>query len=663
MNRKIESALVWIGPALLLLGFCLHRLWTQWPSGRFAELIAIALVALGLAKLLQRLAGASSATWLTAIWCVALLVFAGPTSVLATALFFLSLAALGGLLFPSQPLPLQVLLGALMSAGLIGWLLPLPIHYTWTYSVLCAGLIVWRRNHLRAQIQTAFAGWNASIAASPGSAAFGVTALGLAMTPIWLPTLQYDDLAYHLRLPWQLQQQGFYDAAPEHQVWAFAPWASDILQAIPQLIAHQEARGPVNAVWGMLLGSAIWQIGRNIGMPPKARWLTVALAASLPLTAALAASMQTELLTAATLAWMAALVTQPRGADLRFWLALAILAGGLAELKLVALAMALMMVAWALARHRWPSPIGIMLVLLVGTAIASSSYAYGWLLAGNPLLPLFNSVFKSPYFAHQDFSDPRWQSGFQPDLIWNLTFSTHDYLEAYDGAAGFAMVGLCGIWLLALLRRQTRALAWVSTLLLLLPLIPLQYVRYAYPGMVLLCVPLVATLFLTLHERSSLVFVIALCAINFSFQANANWMLRNGALKQTIKAAGRDLPLMKRYAPQRALAMSIRASGEEGGNVLVLGGNAPFFAEFGSLGRSVSWYAPSLQTLAIRADQDDTGRAWLELLRQQRIRHVIVDPPSGPAFSHALLLLGATRREAIGETTWWSLPAEPKSSN
>ncbi|TMN19020.1 hypothetical protein [Pseudoxanthomonas sp. X-1] len=662
MNRKIESALVWLGPVLLLLGFCLHHLWTQWPSGRFAELVAIALAALGLAKLLQRLAGGSLATWLAAIWCLALLLFAGPIPVLATALFFLSLAALGGLLCPSQPLPLQVLLGALMSAGMIGWLLPLPLHSGWSYGVLCAGLIVWRRKHLRIQLRTTAAAWTAAVAASPGSAAFGIVALGLATTPAWLPTLQFDDLAYHLRLPWQLQQQGFYAAAPEHQVWALAPWAADILQAIPQLIAHQEARGPVNAVWIVLLGGGLWRIGGNLGVPPQARWLTVALAASLPLTAALAASMQTELLTAAALVWMAALVTQPRSAGLRFWLALAVLAGGLAELKLVALAMAAVMVIWALARHRWPSPARGLIALLVGAAIAGSSYTYGWLLAGNPLLPLFNSVFRSPYFAHQDFSDPRWQTGFHPDLIWNLTFSTHEYLEGYDGAAGFLLIGLCGVWLVALLRRETRSLAWVATLLLLLPLIPMQYVRYAYPGMVLLCVSLVAALFLTLRGRPPLVLVIALCVLNISFQANANWMLRNGALKQTIKTAGRDLPLMKRYAPQRALAVSIRDAGEEQGNVLVVGESAPFFAEFGIYGRSVSWYAPSLHTLAAEANRDDTGLAWSKLLRQQHVRHVLVDAPPAPALSHALRLLGATRRETVGETAWWSIPAAPETS-
>ncbi|QDH69019.1 hypothetical protein [Marilutibacter alkalisoli] len=45
-SRRIEAALLWLGPVLLAVGFVSHRLWTQWPFGRMGELLLIALAGL-----------------------------------------------------------------------------------------------------------------------------------------------------------------------------------------------------------------------------------------------------------------------------------------------------------------------------------------------------------------------------------------------------------------------------------------------------------------------------------------------------------------------------------------------------------------------------------------------------------------------------------------
>lgn len=663
MNRKIESTLVWLGPALLVMGFCTHRLWRQFPSGRFAELVVIALFAIALGELLGKLLGRwlprSRAIAMVLPWCLLLTVFAGPLPVLATSLLFLATAALGARAFPQSPILLQTLLGALVVSGLVGWLLPLPIHYGWVYLLLCVGAIAVCRHHLLAGLRESARAWNQAVSTSPRMATFAVTFVGLATTAAWLPTLQFDDLTYHLRLPWQLQEQGFYLAAPQFQVWALAPWSSDILHALPQLIGGQEARGPVNVAWLVILAGGLWQLSANLGAIPTSRWLAIALAASLPLTAALAAGMQTEPLTAAALVWMAALVSGSRDGGLRFWLALAVLAGGLVALKLVAAAMAGVLLVWALIRHPWPSPLRILAVAGVGLAVAGSSYAYAWLLAGNPVLPLFNAWFQSPYFPAVSFSDDRWHAGFGPRLLWDITFETDRYMEAHKGAAGFMLVALCGVWLLALLKRRTRIAAIVATVTLLLPLIPLQYLRYAYPGLVLLCAVLVAA-GPSLGKPSRFGWLaVALCILNLGFQANGNWMLRNGAIKSTVQTAGRDTPIMVRFAPERVLAAAIRDSGEQEGTVLLLDPATPFFAEFGSRGRTVSWHSPSLQEAAERAEQAPSGRLWSELMRRQDVRHVILATASvTPAQKQALRTLGAVHRKTVAGAEWWTIPGE-----
>ncbi|MGN7831516.1 hypothetical protein ACTJI2_07855 [Pseudoxanthomonas sp. 22568] len=654
--QRMERVLLWLGPAVVLAGLVLHRLWEQWPSGRLGDLLVLGLAAWGFAWLIARIWRRPQATGAALFWLLLLLVFAGPIPVLATCLLALAAIALGGFLFAQGPLALQGLLGVLLLAGAAGWLLPWPVHRGWVYLLLCAVLVGWRWRSLTQALRAAAASWNDSVVATPRLAAFCVIVIGLAAVSCWLPSMQYDDLAYHLRLPWQLQEQGFYSPAPQYQVWALAPWLSDVVQSMAQLMAHAEARGAVNAGWLLALGCGLWRLSQHLGGSVTARWLAVATAMCLPLTTALAGGMQTELPSAAALVWLFALVAGPRDGSFRFWLTLAVLAGGLMAIKTTSGAMAAIPVLWALFRHPWPSIPRILLVLLVGTAIAGSSYAYAQIQAGNPVLPLFNAWFKSPYYAPTNFFDARWQTGFGADLFWNMSFDTDRYVEAYDGGGGFLLIALAGPWLLALLHRNTRIATLAATAVLLLPLIPLQYLRYAYPGLVLLSAILATTAF-PVDARRAAWLLIGLCVLHLAFQANSHWMLRYGAIKQTVKAGGRDTALLERYAPERLLAERIRHVGGPTGNVLVLDTSQAFFAEFGTRGRTVSWYSPPLSAAAANAAQDPTGRAWVELLRRENISDVILnDETVTPAQRAALQISGATRRAVFEKREWWTLP-------
>lgn len=664
MNR-IEKVLPWLGAVLLATGLFLHPVLQRWHGGRFSELLLVGGILLGLSWVIRRLRPWSTASVLALLWVAALLVFCGPLPVLATTLLMLASAALGGAAFPRQPFALQALLGALLLACGIGWMVMLPIHHQATYLLLCAALIGWRHAALRTVLGETTRHWREAVAGAPRMATFAVLLLGLASTACWIPTLQYDDLTYHLRLPWQLQEQGFYNADPRNQIWALAPWMSDLLHALPQVMAGAESRGPVAALWLLALGSGSWHLAACLGAAPRERWLAVALMASLPLTASLATSMQTEPLTAAALVWMAAVVARPRDGSLRFWLLLAVLAGGMASAKLIAIPMAAVPLVWALLRHPWPSLPRIALVLASGVAVGGASYVLAGWQAGNPVLPLYNAIFRSPWFAEENFLDARYQLGFGLDLPWRLTFDATRYFEAHEGAAGFALVGLAGVWLLALLQPRTRAAAVVATAALLAPLLPVQYLRYAYPGLALLCVVLAAAV--TGRSRAVVGLVVAVCVMNVAFLPNGNWMLRSGALKETLVAGGHDAPLMARYAPERILAAAIRASHEDDGTVLLLDAGDAFFAEFGSRGRTTSWYAPAFSDAAAHADQDPSGRAWAQLLRREQVRHVILrSETASDAAQQGLALLGAIPRQSVEGRQWWSVPAgeasEPAAS-
>lgn len=654
---RLSSLLPWLGAVLLVVGFATTGLLARLPSNRFSELLVLALLTWGLAHGLRRLRGVPVATGLALLWVALLPVFAGAVPTLATLLMAAAVFAVGQRLFPQRQTALQTLLGLLLLAGVLGWTLLLPVHHRAVYLLLCAGAVWWQRAALRHALNAGRLQWRRAVDDSPRMATFAVMTVGLASTGLWLPTMQYDDLSYHLRLPWQLMTLGVYHPAPEQQIWALAPWLGDLVQAVAQVMAGTESRGPVNAMWLLLLASGAWQLAAQLGASVLLRWLAVAMVASLPMTAMLAGGMQTELPTAAGLVWLCVLAATPRDGRLGFWLALAVLSGGLLAMKTMSALLAVPVLVWALSRHPWPSLPRIGLVVVTGLLTGGASYALAAWLTGNPVLPLFNAVFQSPYFAPVNFSDERYQSGFGPGLLWNLTFHSARYLEAYDGAAGVVLVALMGCWLLALLRPATRAAACVAAVVLVLPLLLAQYLRYAYPGIVLLCVVAVSAFGQQALRRSLVGLLVAICVFNLAYQSTSFWMLRGGAVKLALRNVGNNTPLFEAYAPERALSAAIRADGAGTGTVISMDPVDAFTAEFGTQGRTLAWYAPSLQAAAAAAAEDPSGERWRDLLRAQQAQHVIVRVNTmTPAQHQALQSLGATMRREVGPLQWWSLP-------
>jgi hypothetical protein len=355
------------------------------------------------------------------------------------------------------------------------------------------------------------------------------------------------------------------------------------------------------------------------------------------------------------------MVMGPKTRDIRWWLALAMLTGLLIAMKLTAAAMAGVLLLWALVRHPWPSVPRILVVMATAAVIAAPSYAYASVVSGNPVLPLFNGWFQSDYFPLTNTIDQRWQAGFDIRMPWNITFDTDQYLEAYDGGGGFLLIALAGAWLLGLFDKQTRALSVAATAIFLLPLLQMQYLRYAYPGLVLLSPALVAAAF---HRSSRYPtwLIVGLCILNFLFQSNSHWMLRTGALKASVKSLGQDAPLFEHYAPERQLAAAIRERSPTSGNVLLLELSKPYFAELAARGRSPTWYAPGLQADADAANRDASGSAWINLLRRYDVGEVILYPQKlSPAQADALRSLGAAKRMSAGGAEWWSLPNRQKN--
>ncbi|GAA5003624.1 hypothetical protein GCM10025793_09710 [Lysobacter lycopersici] len=546
--------------------------------------------------------------------------------------------------------------------GLSAWALPLRAHEDWVYFAILSLLVAWRRHAVLATARNAGRAWRRAVAAQPVAAAWAVLAVGIASTGCWLPTMQSDDIAYHLRLPWMLQQSGFYDMNPDLHVWALAPWLADVIQAFPQVMAHSEARGPVDALWLVLAACGLWRLARRFDRRNSiAPWLAVALFASIPLATSLVAGMQTEMPTAAILAWLLVIACAPATTNRRFapgaQRCAAALFGALLAMKFGAAASAAILLPWALHRHRaslrWKDLASMAAIAL---AIGGSSYWYAARLSGNPFLPLFNGVFRSPYFAPNDFVDTHWTGHLAPSLPWRITFATGEYMDAYAGGFGFLLVCLAGAWLLALRERDLRTPMILCTAMLVAPLLPMQYARYAFPAMAV-CIPLLCVAAHRVHPLHAGVLALLACLLNFAFQANGNWMLHGGAVRQTMRAHGRYAPLLSLYAPERVLAADMRARGRPAKNALQLDLEQGSIAELGARARYVNWYSRRLSLAAFAADADRSGRRWAQLLGAEGISDVVFRPSQLPVARRAGLALSKARLQArAGDMEWWMIP-------
>lgn len=639
--------------AACVIGLAWHRLWEALPFPRFFEHVLLALLALAAAWPLQRWLGWQRAASLGVVWLAALLVFAGPMPMLAVGVLAAAAIAIGSLVIAG---PFALPVGLAIIAGTLGWLLPLPIHHRAVYALACIVVITWRRTAIIDACRTAWWQFEHAARSSPRASTAAVLLLGLASTGAWLPTMQYDDVAYHLGLPWQLQDTARYAMDPTLQVWALAPWGGDVLQGVAQVLAAGEARGALDALWLAIAASAGFALVAAMGGDATRRWWAVALLGSLPMSMNLVAGMQTELPAMALLPALAWLVLRDDpGLSPRALFAGAILFGALCGLKTMHAAVTLPLLAWAMWRHRAHIPWRwLPLALVAALAIGGSSYFYAWSIAGNPVLPLLNAKFRSPFFPLSNFNDGRWQAGLDADVLWDISFDTEHYFESFDGGFGFVLVALAGAWLLALRDARTRALAIVAGIGLLLPLLPLQYARYMQPALVLAIPALVAAC--PAVQGSTAAFW-TLCVLNLAFATNANWMLRTGGLRHTIRVAGMDAPLLERFSPERALAARLRATRDAGGTVLLLPGTGIALAELGQRGRNMLWYSPRWQAEGMHADADDSGLAWARLLRDNRISHVILKPAAlAPAQCAGLQLSGAVLAGTAGDAQWWRIP-------
>jgi len=446
-----------------------------------------------------------------------------------------------------------------------------------------------------------------------------------------LPTVQSDDVGYHLALPAQLLELGYYRFDVDSQVWAVAAWSGDIVQALVQVLAGVESRGAVNSLWLLIAATLIWQILALLKVEIRWRWLALALFASQPLNHVLMLSMQVELPLAAVLLGIATLLLEPDADNSarRRTLACAGLVGLALGLKISALVFLGPLGLWFLWRVRplpWSAlPLALVLTLVIG----GSSYVYAAILTGNPVLPLFDDVFQSPLFALERLAHSTYLGLASWTAPYDLVVNTHRYYESFDGAAGFQWLALFGTLLLAARLRSARVLLLVGGVGLVLMYLQMQYLRYLFPALTLLCIPMVQSLAEPVDGRWQRFPAVALIALNVAAMSTGSWLLVTPPLSRWAQDGTAAVhEFLSEVAPERLLLGYLRGAYGENYAVLIPsgGGPMPYYAETAGHGFADTWYDPKLNAAAIIASTDTSGAAYLRFLDELGITHVLLHP-------------------------------------
>ena len=500
----LSVALAALSAAALLAFFSL-RLWDQpiWSdAGRRRFFIAVA-AALVLAALLHRArslllavgwgfaaflytlaavgaaATLGAAYWLGGVWCLG-----------RRALRLLQLQSGGGRVpAPLLELPLGLAVVA-FGMGATAWL---PIHRAWVH-LLWPGLAlamearplyvslaslrtpVWRR--------TSWAGYLASV-----PVAFLVFVYWQAAL---MPEVSADGLAMHLNIAAWMAAHGSFHFDVSRAVWAVMPMAGDWLYASAYLAGGEAAARLANFAFLLLLAGFVYSLARR-WLESAGALLVVALFLSTPLAYLVTGSMFVE--NAWTLFLVAAVAAVERwietGGRPWLWVAAA-LAGSAVAGKFGALGCVLALAVGVLMALGGKKRGGLLAAAAVFVLFAAPPYLQALVRTGNPVFPYLNNVFRSPLFdSSRPLRDMRYPAYLRPDILYQITFRSHRFVESLDGASGFQLFVLWPVALLALRRRLPYwiTVAAVAAPLMLLVVFAAQaYLRYVYPVYVLVAV-------------------------------------------------------------------------------------------------------------------------------------------------------------------------------
>ncbi|HTQ99992.1 MAG TPA: hypothetical protein VMH83_08380 [Candidatus Acidoferrum sp.] len=607
-----------------------------------------------------------AAVLLTVLAVVTSIVVTGVLPALIVALLWLASTLVGQSalqrLLPDAPAAPNLTASLFTGLALYGALFSAMTHWRINYAFVFAVLLLLppllalrRRENSALTMLTLrlLGGWHSGLRSLPYPLlVLMIAMLGFVGIHALYPTMTYDDLFLHLRLWSELDYYHRANFDFNGNVWAVAPFLVDLQHAVVSLLAGTDSRATLTLAWAALLLYLLWQLSARWVADVWLRALLMLLFASTPMLGNLLQTLQTELFMALLATAGMQLVLTPtltwRSHELLGLLAIAALC---CATKLPGAVLGLLLLAAAVVQL-WSRPLAagapslrwswFAVYLLALAVLALHCYLNAWRLTGNPLFPLYNAVFKSPFFdSNGNMMDERWVSGFSLHSWWGVFFATAKHHEGKDYTAGFQYLLLMPLAVVACVAGAQRR-PWLPVLIPLLGFgvvmfASLQYWRYLFPVLPLASLSLAALLPATTAPRwqqRSATFALSLpLLLNLVFYPGITWTFALSPLA-AITADGRDR-MVATYASETAINQWLNRT-NPGLRVLY-----PFDTGYGASLHGTpmyaNWYSPPLQAAR---DRIHTRDDLIRFFRDQQIDAVIWSLPEPMPIGSAKWQLG-----------------------
>ncbi|MCX2545079.1 hypothetical protein [Pseudomonas sp. COW5] len=433
--------------------------------------------------------------------------------------------------------------------------------------------------------------------------------IGYVLQFAFFPSIGSDDNVLHLRMWTELANTQVFSFNIQQQIWSVAPFAFDLLHSIVSILANADARGGLNLTFTVLLIYTLWSLTSSLLKNSSDSLLVVLLFCSTPIIAPLLIYLQTELFLAflVTSAVKILLETETDAAASKL-IAIVSVAALCAATKLPGMVLGVLVFAayipvflkerdrFALQKSAHPI-LACTVLIAIFSFSALQSYGYSWITTGNPFFPLYNEIFKSPYYPLVNFADPLYQKGFTLQSFWALFYNTSKHYESLNFVAGFQYLYLLPLGLVALI--ASRKLSNITKFALVLPTVGFglvmfsaaQYWRYLFPilplaSVVLGCLMLAVSGTAKRMTRWVFMFFIA---VNIYFLPGIAWFLTTPA--QDAFTDIEKSSLTEQLAPSKAITDYLNSTTHN--PVVLYDVSASFGATLRGQPIYISWYSPS----------------------------------------------------------------------
>lgn len=530
--------------------------------------------------------------WLFSSWCTGLM-------------FFLLLGEAKTL---KSSLTSNLVLGVTFWVAVWGVMIHFQINFREVFLVIGFLPLILFKSHyldLKSKIQNEYQNALLWIESIPiWSWVLGLIIIGWVLRWAFFPTVSYDDHALHLRIWHELLANKQYSFDIKSQIWASAPFTVDLIHAVLSIMSGSDIRSAMNLSMAVLIFLLMIKIFQRFKIEPQIQLLLIVLMASTPMLGNLLLTLHTELmLSVIVLAGFVLLLELEHDWCINKIIGILACAALCASIKLPGIILSSMLIIAMLLQYLlnrktnnfqkitrlWP----LILIIVILIFVALHAYVTAFYITGNPVFPLYNGIFLSPFFPPENFSHLTYVHGFNLNTYVSAFFHTSKFFESGDNVAGWQYLLLLPLAIFAALKFKNISFKLALIIIFgygLLIFSTTQYWRYLFPVM-----PLVGVLFAALffHKnqilKKILILIVLSCiGANIYFFKNVSWVMKSPA-GLAITNDGK-INILKKYVPSALLTETINKL-MPGANVLYPFQN-PAGATLHGNPLYVNWYSP-----------------------------------------------------------------------